>query len=205
MNYREFDDNELIDYISEQNEEASDILFKKYEPLIRTIANKMYPYSFNSGLEVSDLIQEGMIGFSTAISTYKDNKDASFYTYATKCIKNRMISAVVASRRFKQKFLNEAIPIHDVDDSDEKSLGIESTYVDESLNPENIFMDIERHNYLVKEIKGSLTELEEQVFDLRVSGFDYKEIATILDKNPKSIDNALQRIKSKAKKLLKFV
>lgn len=197
MNYRNYDDNELIDYISENNEDAMEILFKKYEPLIKSIAIKMYRYCLNTGLEVSDLVQEGLIGFNTAISTYKDNKDASFYTYAAKCVRNRMISAVVATRRLKQKFLNEAISIHDVDE--EERLGVESTYVDERLNPETIFLDIERHNLLVSEIKNNLTDLEEQVFDLRVSGFDYREIATILDKTPKSIDNALQRIKQKVK------
>lgn len=203
MNYRDYDDNELIDYISENSEEAMDILFKKYEPLIKSIANKMYRYCFNSGLEVSDLVQEGLIGFNTAISTYKDNKEASFYTYAAKCVRNRMISAVVATRRLKQKFLNEAISIHDVDE--EEKLGIENTYIDDSLNPETIFLDIERHNMLVSEIKRSLTDFEEQVFDLKISGFDYKEIASLLDKTPKSIDNTLQRIKQKAKKHMQAV
>ena len=54
---------------------------------------------------------------------------------------------------------------------------------------------------LVKEVGKVLTDFEIQVFELKINGFDYKEIAEILDKDIKAVDNALQRIKLKIKKI----
>ena len=76
--HRDYEDNELLFYISENNEEASNIMFDKYTPLINSIANDLIKYAKNSGLELNDLVQEGMIGLDSAIKTYSDNKDSSF-------------------------------------------------------------------------------------------------------------------------------
>ena len=63
-------------------------------------------------------------------------------------------------------------------------------------------MDLETQENLLNKVKNNLTEFEEQVFELHISGFKYKEIAEMLDKTPKSIDNTIQRIKTKIKKQL---
>ena len=57
----------------------------------------------------------------------------------------------------------------------------------------------------MKEIKKSLTDFELQVFELMISSFNYREIAEILDKDRKQIDNAIQRIKMKVKEKLKEI
>ena len=111
MDYREFNDQELLSYISEADtmEHSSEILFQKYKPLISKIARKMIATCPNLGLETKDLIQEGYLGLHQAIDTYDDQKEVLFFTYAKTCIESRMISLVVASRRLKHKFLNEYI------------------------------------------------------------------------------------------------
>lgn len=196
MEYEEYNDYELINYISEDSEEANDIMFKKYEPLILNIAKKIYKYASKYGLEQNDLIQEGMLGLSDAIHTFKDNKEAIFYTYAKTCIEHKMISLVISSNRLKHRILNESISLEGTNRTGEAT-NIEYLFKDDRKNPENILLSEEYEKEIVQKAEKILTPLELQVFELKINGFDYKEIAEMIDKEPKSIDNALQRIKHK--------
>ncbi len=200
MQYKEYNDNELLYYVKESNEEASEIIFKKYEPLIISLAKKMYPYCKNNGLEMSDLIQEGRMGLNKAINHYEESKENLFYTFARKCIERMMLSLVVSSSRQKHKILNESLSL---EFTEEEGLGnLEAIISDSSYNPEEKILTIENEKEFMEKIKDILTDTESKVFDLKLSGFNYKEIASILDKSPKSIDNTLQRIKGKIKKIL---
>lgn len=200
MNYREYNDNELLSYIEENNEEASEILYKKYTPLVVSFAKKMYSYTNQMGIEVSDLVQEGMLGLSKAIQEYSDTKEASFYTFAKTCIERKIISAVIAAHRQKNKFLNTSVPL-EIKSSGE-SVFLEELLGDNKENPENLILDEENMNEIIKLAKEELTDFELQVFELRIGEFGYQEISQILDKDKKSIDNALQRIKAKLRKIL---
>lgn len=197
MDYKTLNDYELISYINESNEEANNILIKKYEPLLAKIANKMINYCPNSGLDLNDLIQEGRIGLNHAISYFNEQKDITFYTYAKKCIERRIISVVTATKRLKHKALNESISY----DIDSEEFNFDKILKDEKSNPENILFDITEQEDLTNKIKEKLTEFEEQVFSLMMLSFNYKEIAVMLEKDPKQIDNAIQRIKAKIKKI----
>ena len=197
MKFDSMNDYELISYINEHNEEANNILIEKYEPLIKKIALKMINYCSGSGLDVNDLIQEGRIGLNHAVSYFNDQKNITFYTYAKTCIERKIISAVIATKRQKNKILNESVS-YDIDDEDKN---FERVLKDETSNPEKIIMDLVVREKLIERIKLCLTEFEEKVFDLLLSGFTYREIAGILDKEDKQIDNAIQRIKNKVKDL----
>ncbi len=197
MEYKDFNDYELLNYIQEGNEDANNIIIKKYEPLINKIAIKMLPYCKNNGLEKSDLVQEGMIGLNHAIERYHEQKDVLFYTYAKKCIQRKMISVVISSNRNKNKILNESISY---DDDENQFLKFIKS---ENPSPEEEIINIELEENLLHKIKVSLTDLEDQVFSLLISGFKYREIAEMLDKDGKSIDNTIQRIKVKIKNILK--
>lgn len=200
MNYKDYNDAELISYIKENSEEANNLLFEKYRPLIINIATKMINYSPNLGLEINDLIQEGMLGLNTALNTFNQNEEASFYTYARTCVERKMISAIIAAKRQKHRILNESMSL-EIYDNDEVVL-IDSLIADNSYNPENIIVEYENENTLIKKIMENLTLFEQKVFELKTSGFKYKEIADILDKDPKAIDNALNRIKNKIRTLM---
>lgn len=199
MDYHDYNDFELLSYIEENNEEASEILFKKYEPLINSFASKMYNYCKNSGLELNDFVQEGRLGLNLAINNYNHNKNAKFYTYAKMCIERNMISMALRAKRLKHKVLNESISLEFDEDERYK---INSIISDDSYNPEKQVLDYENEKELIENIKNVLTDFEKQVFELKLSSFTYKEIAEILDRDPKSIDNALQRIKVKVKEQL---
>ena len=201
MNYRDLNDNELLSYIAESNGEASDIIYHKYEPLIAKTAKRMYMYCKNNGLELNDLIQEGMLGLNQAITTYNDQKEASFFTYAKTCIERRIITLVVSTTRLKHRILNNSLSLETTYDDSETSK-LEAIIKDSEDNPEEALINSEQVEETIKKIKEVLTDYEEQVLDLRLSYFNYREIAAILDKEPKAIDNALQRIKAKAKKVL---
>lgn len=200
MEYIDLNDQEILDYISE-NQEYEEIIFKKYEPIIRNYAKKYYPYIKNNGIEISDLIQEGMLALSNAIRQFNASKSATFYTFAINCIERRMINVLANSKRLKHKALNESLSF-ELTSNDDDTLTLENLFFDENENPEVMFFSKEQEDELIEKIKSNLTDFENQVFDLKYNDFEYKEIASILDKDLKSVDNALQRIRSKIKKIV---
>lgn len=200
MKYGDYNDHELLQYISEKNEEAANIMFDKYNPLIQNIASKLYKHASSLGLEMSDLVQEGLIGLHSAILCFDEKKDNIFYTYARKCIESRMISLIVCARRQKHRLLNESISLSEKFEG--TPFELEDYLGDNSYNPEYRFIDHEEEEELIKNFSKKLTNFEEEVFLLKVSGLNYKEISNILDKDRKAIDNALQRIKIKLKQYL---
>lgn len=199
MEYREFNDYELLSYIREQNEEAGEILYKKYQPLITSIATRMFGQIQNkSGIELSDLIQEGMVGFSYAIHNYDETNGALFFTYAKTCIERKIISTIIASQRLKHKILNESISFN-VETDHQEQMDIDAFLSDNRLNPEVLLLSNEEERELQDRIYQSLSDQERQVLDLKVSGFTYGEIAELLGLTKKKVDNTIQRIRSKLK------
>ena len=201
MNYKDYNDNELLFYISENNEDANEIIYKKYEPLITNTAKKFIKSCENAGLELTDFIQEGMLGLSNAIKEFDDSKDVTFFTFAKTCIERKMISLAISSKRQKHKILNESLSLEITDEEGNYS-NLEYILGDNKNNPENLIINMENQNELIKKASLVLTEFEMQVFELKINDFGYREIAEVLDKEPKAIDNALQRIKLKLKKSL---
>ncbi len=201
MNYRELNDNEILSYIENNDDEAIKIIYEKYKPLINKIATNLFiKYCKNTSLELSDLVQEGMIALNNAIHNYQESKDILFYTYAKTCIERKIISAVITARRQKQQVLNESISYEiNINEDGQK---LEELIKDFTTNPENILIDMENSKELMEKIEDALTPFELQVLQLKLDGFDYREIASIIDKQPKNIDNAIQRIKIKIKKIL---
>lgn len=202
MEYKDYNDFELLDYISENNEDANNIMFKKYQPLISSIAKKMLGYTKGTGLELNDLIQEGMLGLSNAIDKFTYSKETSFYTYAKTCIERKMISQVIMARRQKRKILNEAISLDGIDEYG-KEINFDFFLKDESINPEKILVNTETEEEFIDLSNEILTDFEKEVIELKMNGFEYKEIANILEKDSKSIDNALQRARNKLKEATK--
>lgn len=197
MNYKNFNDYELLDYIYSCNEDANEILLYKYRPLIVSIAKKMLKYC-NGGVDLSDLVQEGMLGLNDAINSFRDDKETNFGTYARLCIERRIYSLAKSTRTYKNKILNESISIEDEDD-----LTIDRFLMDNSSNPDSMISENDFQNDIITKLESQLTDLEKRVLELKKNDFNYKEIADILEKEPKAIDNALQRIKNKLKNIMR--
>ena len=104
MEYKD-NDSKLI-YLIKEGKEDRKSLYDKYSPFIKSVVSKMVKYCKNTGLEENDLYQEGMLGLTNAIKNYDENMDNKFYTYAKICIEKKIISAIVASKRIKNRSMN---------------------------------------------------------------------------------------------------
>lgn len=197
--YGKITDEELIVRLHGGEEAVVDFLMDKYKNLVKSKAKVM----FILGADNDDLIQEGMIGLFKAIRDYSEDREASFKTFANLCISRQMYTAVDNSRRKKHSPLNTYISLYSSGSGD----GEESEYIDNLIslserNPEELLIDNERFNDLLTTIMTALSPLEKRVLELNITGMDYAEIAGVLNRNEKSIDNALTRIKSKIKKII---
>lgn len=198
--YEQATDEELIHRLRGGEESIMDYICDKYKNLVRSKAKSMYILGGDS----EDLIQEGMIGLFKAVRDYDSGRDASFYTFADLCISRQMYTAVQASKRQKHIPLNSYVSLYS---SPSEQEGEERKLVEElsdrsGLNPEELFLDKERVAYLEKVIEHELSSFEKQVLDLYITGMSYTQIAKVLGRDEKSTDNALQRLKSKIKKML---
>ena len=199
----EENDNELLYLISEHSEEAMDILYNKYKHIIDKIVNKYmkFTYNNNKGIDKNDLSQEAMIAFETAIKSYNDNNEASFYTFATICIDRWLKTYLKRLDQAKNKILNESISFNFQTDNDNDN-DLLNYIIDEKYNPENNMLHFENASELDYQIKDKLTHLESRIYELRTGGMNTNEIAIILELDPKIVYNALQRIKNKIKDLV---
>ncbi len=197
----DYNDQELLDYINSGNEEALEIIYKKYEPFIDSKAKRYLKVNDRLGIDLNDLLQEGRLALNEAIKGFNSSMDTTFYTYATTCIERRMISFLISSNRLKHKILNESIPFEQDDDS--SSYSLENIIINDDNDPLNIVISNEREENFFMKIKQELTDFEYQVFELKYHNFNYKEISEILEKDSKAIDNAIQRIRIKTRKILK--
>ena len=197
MNYHEENDYELIYLIRQENEDAKNIFYKKYTPIVESKAKKYFPQIQNKGYEMNDLVQEGMIGLASAINDYAPEKDVKFVTFANICIDRQILSFIRNVSRNKHQVLNSSVSL----DAENKVSG--RTLLDilndanSEVNPEKSFLLIEEQEELKDRVKEYLTERERQVFDLRFEGFTYQEISMLLNMSLKSVDRTISRIKQK--------
>ena len=199
MDYKELNDNELVSLANENNEEALRILYEKYKPLINKKCNKYYKYISNKGIEISDLIQECLVGFEESIHNFNPLDNVTFYTFTNVCIDRQISTELKKLNRDKYRPLNEAIPLETLDTDND--INLIDILKDNTDNPELGLLREVEYQELYNKIAENLTDLEECVFSLRLQNFNYKEIADILDKDIKSIDNAIQRIRTKIKEI----
>ena len=181
-------DEELIARLRAGEREITDYLIDKYKSLVRTRARALYLV----GGDHEDLIQEGMIGLYKAIRTYRPGESA-FASYAQVCVNRQMYTAVQASGRKKHEPLNEYISL-----SEDLNLFLLD-------NPESRMIAQENMEKRYQLIDKQLSSMERQVLKLYLEGGSYEEIAEEMGRSEKSVDNAIQRLKKKLKKVEKSV
>ena len=175
--------------------EAEEELVRRYYGLVRSCARPL----FLAGGDSEDLIQEGMLGLIRAIREYDGAKAASFRTFAEVCIRNRLISALRAASRDKHTPLNQSVPL-DTPFFDGNSYVFGTLRA--SSDPEELIIDRDRAAEALESTRKQLSKFEAKILGLYLDGLSCHEIAQAVGKSPKSVDNAVQRVRRKAARQL---
>lgn len=199
--YDRMTDEQLLCDYKNGNQEIMDYLMVKYKSMVRKKARAMYLL----GGENEDLIQEGMIGLLKAVRDFDETQKTSFSSFAELCVSRQMYSAIEASNRKKHLPLNSYVSLYE--DSEQEGEGRSLPLIDtiessKENDPEVLYFGKEYTEAFAEQLKELLSPLENHVLYLHLMGTDYRTIAELLGKSPKSVDNALQRIKTKAQKIL---
>ena len=172
---------------------AEELLVVRYHRLVRICAR---PY-FLAGGDSEDLIQEGMMGLLSAIREFLPEKGSAFRTYAETCIRNRILSAIRAAARDKHDPLNHYVsyepPLFDGNTDRYPYTASRPP----QQNPEDMYISREERRERLGTLKEQLSGLEAKILTLFLRGYSYAEIAVRVDRSPKAVDNAVQRIRRK--------
>ena len=192
--YDRMTDEQLLCDYKNGNQEIMDYLMVKYKSMVRKKARAMYLL----GGENEDLIQEGMIGLIKAVRDFDVTQKTSFSSFAELCVSRQMYSAIEASNRKKHLPLNSYVSLYE--DSEQVGEGRSLPLIDtiessKENDPEVLYFGKEYTEAFAEQLKELLSPLENHVLYLHLMGTDYRTIAELLGKSPKSVDNALQRIK----------
>ena len=174
----------IRDWYREGNENAVGELMEKYKGLVNSIARSF----FLRGVDRDDIVQERMIGLFNAIVNFNLESKVTFITYAHECIKNRLLDYIRNGNRLKNKALDDSVPISEMEETDSRA-----------LTPEEIAINEEEAETIKLIILSSLTDDERNIFNMFYEGKSYAEIAEVVGKNTKYVDNALQKIRRKIK------
>ena len=178
-------DEELIERLRKGCLEVQEYLLEKYKPFVKSKSRVL----FLVGGDKEDLIQEGMIGLFKAIRDFNPENGAPFAAFAKLCVERQLYTAIEAAGRQKNAPLNGYI-----------SLSEESEHLLD-YGIEDAVVEKENYQQIYAKVQTTLSSMEKEVLELFLEGKDYTEIAKLLGKRDKSIDNALQRIKGKIRKI----
>ena len=187
----ELPDETLCSTAAARDRVAEETLVTRYTRLVRTCAR---PF-FLAGGDSEDLIQEGMVALIKAVREFSPDKAATFRTFAEICIRNRLYSVLRASARDKHRALNQSISLDTPDfDSNSYTSGTSSLA---QRDPEDFLIDREHTAALLAAVRKQLSEFEAKILGYYLDGLSCREIADTVGKPPKSVDNAVQRIRRK--------
>ena len=197
------DEKELLLRCQQGDNDATEEMLNRYKNMVRSKATALYLV----GADKEDLIQEGMIGLFKAIREYDPERNDSFAAFAGLCITRQMYTAIKASNTKKNQPLNNYISFDLYAFAEDGSQGGENAGSYEGIgywqkDPEESVIDRENAVRIEEEVFSTLSVMERKVLSFYASGMPYQEIARVMEKEPKSIDNALQRIRKKLKTVL---
>lgn len=190
--FAKFTDEQLVHQAQTGDLDAEEYLIRKYKEMVRT---KSQTY-FIIGADSDDVVQEGMIGLFKAIQSFRPERETGFRTFAELCVTRQIISAIKTASRKKHEPLNKSVSLNKPVNEEEAEITLgELIRASNDTEPEEeLLMKV-----LLEEINNSenFSDFELQVWKEYASGKDYKEIAELIGKNAKAVDNAIQRTKKK--------
>jgi RNA polymerase sporulation-specific sigma factor len=188
-------DEDLVAHARAGNDAAIDVLLARYRHYARAKARTY----FLAGADKEDIVQEGMIGLFKAIRDFEADKNAAFRAFAELCITRQIITAIKTATRQKHIPLNSYVSLNRParsSDEDDRPLS-DAIVAKEMSDPMDLVISAEEVDAIRSSMNRVLSSLEAEVLNLYMEGKSYQQIADMLGRHVKSIDNALQRIKRK--------
>lgn len=199
--YDGFSDEELAAMAQRGDASAQDYLLKKYSPLVKKISGRY----FLVGADREDLIQEGMIGLFKAVRDYSPGKNTAFRSFSELCVTRQILTAIKNANRQKHAPLNSYVSLDSpVFENDRGVTLLDVIGLGNAADPEELIINREKFSTIGNRIGKFLSKLECEVLVWYLRGESYTDIAVMLGKDPKSIDNALQRIRRKFEKIVNY-
>ena len=194
--YADIADEELVGIIKDGDKKALDYLLNKYKDIVTMKANRF----FIIGAERDDMIQEGFWGLYKAIQSFNPEKQNSFKTFANLCVERQLITVLKTSNRQKNIPLNSSFSLNvsAYDENDDMSvLDVLDTKTVE--DPLETIIKKEYYENVENQIDKNLSQFEKDVLNRYIKGQSYVDIASSLEAPVKSVDNAIQRSRKKAR------
>ena len=187
MKYKEFNDYELLYMVRENNDDIKDVLYLKYQPIIKSISKQFYEKYKHYGYEYDDFLQEANISFEKAVVNYDETKENLFYTFVVVCIKR---SLMTFCRNISNKTKNISIVYYE--ELDEEIISDTTEDIVETVI----------NNEFTEGLKNFLIDLPFElscIFELKLNGFTYREIAKLLDVPRSTVEYRIRKIRQKVK------
>ena len=158
----------------------------QYRPLIESSVTR-YVTQDLSHQDVADMREEAERVFLNALITYDTEQDGvDFGLYAKICLRNGLVSEM---RRLHARKRLGIVPLDSYD-----LFAME--------DPAGDLAEAEHFHYLYVKIREHLSDMENKVWWMYVSGVEVKAIAQKIQKDEKSVHNAIYRIRRKLRELL---
>lgn len=176
---------ELLHAIQNGSSGAFVKLSELYAPLLNKEVSRYADSLGDADLE--DLRQGASISLYRAALAYRADRGVTFGLFAKICVVNGVADTLRYIEKRTADISVETLTEAEMPESDE--------------NPQSVTIDKIRAGELWSRIRFTLTALEYQIFDLYLDGYSYAEIARRIGKTPKSVDNALRRVKGKLQRV----
>ena len=194
-------DSELMSLLAEDEEHIKNLIYEEYGYLIDVLIRKYSAFMKMFQIDEQELRCEASYGFSDGINSYLDNKNTSLKTFLSLCIERRIIKYLTRSTTQKSHIIKDTLSL-DIAHGDSQTPLIETISDEGEFDPLNSLTSFETFSEIISLAKENLSEFEYTVFTYMINERSYQDIARILEKTPKQIDNTIQRIKLKMRKIL---
>ena len=175
----------LIRRVREDDQSAFAELLSLYEPLLHAEVARYGAGMCDSDTE--DLRQLALLAFYRAARNFDlAQSEVEFGLFAKICISNALISQVRAMSNRATEFSSVSFDEGDGGEGD----------------PARRLMEQEAAEALLSRIRSLLSSYENRVWSLYVAGLSAAQIASRLGKTPRSVENAVYRIRQKLRTAL---
>ena len=195
----EFEENELIQMINDNDEDVKDALYEKYSYIVEVILTKYNRSIYGLKLDYNEIRQEAFLAFTNALVNYNEEKDTSLATFISMVVERRIISCIRNNRTKKSIIAQKSLSLEFENDNEVELL---NKIADVKYEQSHMIEKDENYKTLNEKITSSLSPFEKDVYNLMINNFNYIEIGKILQKDSKSIDNCIQRLRKKIKDLV---